>query len=387
MGERPLDGNWIEFNRPHGPVTIGELTAGLVWPRLLRLPVIASRPARVLLGTATVLVMWWAARLIGMLTESADAAGKKAQGVAVSVLRDVGDGVGDAAAGLVGLDLRRVLDGLSLAWTAPGIHSDRWVVLSASMLVLGGVFFAGGLAICRSAAVEIAGDVDLTVRRAVVFSLRRLGTLLAAALIPLGAAAVLSLVLKAGGWALFSLPGVSVVGAVLYPVAVILGLAYTLVWLGFVLGNCLLAPAVAVENADAIDAVQRAYSYVIGRPLRTGLYLALTAALFALGLMVASWLLGLAEGVAGANAAAWLSPERAGVVNGTGDSTSAWMMAQMKWLVGMVVAGWGVSAFFSGSTLLYLVLRRVHDEQDEHEVWMAGMVGGTLAPTPVKDAG
>lgn len=369
------------FNRPYGPVTLAELTAGLVWPRLFRSFVLSVRPSRVALGTLTVLAMWGLALLIGWLSEPASPSGKRPQGIGERVMLDIADGVAGMAAGAVSLDTRGVKDSFELARTALTIHADRWGLLAVTLLVLLPVWLVGGAAISRGAALEVAGDVEAGMGRCLVFGVRRMGTLMRAVLLPVVIAAAVSLILKAAGWALFSLPGLSMVGALLYPLALLAGLFATLVWLGFIFGKALLVPAIAVENAGAMDAVQRAYSYVLGRPGRTVAYMAVLAAIGCVGLVFIAWLVKSSHTVADVALSAWLSPEREAVVMKPGDGQSLTSGTLWMWgrLLVFVVAGWATSFYFTGSTLLYLLLRRVLDEQDISEVWMPGMVGGTMA--------
>src|SRR5690606_5540165 len=46
------------------------------------------------------------------------------------------------------------------------------------------------------------------------------------------------------------------------------GVAIALTLIGLVLGSSLLFPAMAVEGADAFDAISRAFNYLLGRPWR-----------------------------------------------------------------------------------------------------------------------
>lgn len=369
------------FNRPHGPITFAELSAGLVWPRLLRALPMSLRPARLGLGMLGVIGLIGAAKIVTMLTESArdgggGAAVARPRGVGERVLADLGDGAGGAAAALTTLDFGGAIDAMNLAMTALSVHGERWGALALSLALMLPVWLFVGGAVARSSALEFASRGDAPLRRVLVFALLRMGVLMRAVLLPLFIAAVVSLMLKAGGWALFSVPGVSVVGALLYPLAYIGGLVLVLLWIGFMIGHWLLAPAVAVENTDATDAVQRAYSYVLGRPMRTLVYFALAAALGAVGFVVVSWLTGRADDMARAGLSSWLSDERSDVLAAsvaTADrGATPWIVGAWRWLIGLLPAAWGLSYVFTSSTVLYLLLRRVHDEQDTSEVWGAG---------------
>ena len=368
------------FNRPLGPVTISELTAGLAWPRLFRAFALSLRPRRVIMGTATVLLLWVAAKLVRLVMAShgGDAPG--------NVLAEIADGLGGAAGHLVRLQFADAAGSAELAWTAIPVHMDSWAAMTVFAILAAPVWVVCTCALARSAAVDVAGDFDLSILRSVVFGLRRLSTLLSAFLIPLGFAALVSLGLRAVGFVLLWLQGVSVVGALLYPVAWIGGLVLVLVLVGYALGQWLLAPAVAADGADATDAVQRAYAYILARPARTLIYAAILLLVGALAFVLVNWLLRTADGWARELIVSWLPGERAHAVlataSGSGEPTSSLtsnIMEWWSWMLGAIVAGWGVSYYSCAATLGYLVLRRVNDHQDEHEIWMPGMIGGTMA--------
>ena len=60
-------------------------------------------------------------------------------------------------------------------------------------------------------------------------------------------------------------------------------------------------------------------------------------------------------------------------------SAAGQIIAFWEILAALILPAFAVSYYFSASTALYLLLRRVNDEQDIREVWMPGMVGGTMA--------
>lgn len=374
------------FNRPHGPVTLAELTAGLIWPRLLGAFVLSIRPARWLMGTAMALLVWWGAALAGWLVRvvgGSAAAGDVPGEMVETVAREVGNG----ARGVLHMDWREVLDGASHAFPSGATLQDHWGAVLACGLILLPIIVVGGAAIARHAAVEASVDGDLGIAKSLVFGLRRVFPLMMTILIPLGLAFALSIVLKAAGWALLSLPGVSVVGALAFPLAVLLGLLYVLLLVGWLGGQPLLVPAVAVENADSVDALQRAYAYVFGRPLRTAIYSAVLVVQFAVGLVVVQWLVERSHDIAWTAATAFLSDDRRGALSpgyrsdlsATAGGLTRSVFDMWKWTMGAVVAGWALSFYYSGSTLLYVLLRRVHDEQDICDIWMPGKTAGAGA--------
>jgi hypothetical protein len=51
-------------------------------------------------------------------------------------------------------------------------------------------------------------------------------------------------------------------------------------------------------------------------------------------------------------------------------------------LIIMLVAAYIIAYLFSASTMIYLLMRRACDGQDIQEIWVPGLVPGTLVPLP-----
>jgi hypothetical protein len=49
-------------------------------------------------------------------------------------------------------------------------------------------------------------------------------------------------------------------------------------------------------------------------------------------------------------------------------------------LVALIAGGFGVSVYFVAGVIIYLLMRQLCDGQDQHELWVPGMVEGTMAP-------
>jgi hypothetical protein len=170
---------------------------------------------------------------------------------------------------------------------------------------------------------------------------------------------------------------------------------------GYALGFSLLVPAVACENCDAADAQQRAYAYVLSRPLHllgygvvliVGLVLGFVlASLFAVALLnVTGALLDAVTAnpaVEGAHGFALfdLSPGRtASVPLHAHSEWSAWLVIFWQTVVVSLVAGYVFANYFGASTIIYMLMRQACDGQEMSEIWTPGVVPGTTALEPVE---
>lgn len=360
------------------PITLSDLTEELLWPRLLRVVPLALRPERMGIAFFTLVIVGLLARIVAPLRG----------GSAVSpVLRELGWAAW----------ARNVHDLLSAEFSL--LFGIRWEdvaarpQVAAAVAVPAVVVLVIGLgAIARMAACEFSQSVVLPWPRGLGFALGRVWSLLGAVVGPLIVAGGLLLAVALAGGAFFNWSVSAVAGALLYPLALILcGLAVVLM-IGYMLAHGLLIAAVAVEGTDAIDAAQRAYAYVVGRPLRLLAYLAvLYGVLVVAG--VAFDIITMRTVELTARAAGWLAGPEADPALGlshelaTGDWAWAGRMISFwtaipRLLVGAFVLSYGASA----SAVLYLVLRKLTDGQDTSEIWMPGMVGGTMAPVAVGES-
>lgn len=384
MSEEPK-AQGVSWRFGAGPVTIAELSAGLIWPTMLRAPALALQPPRIALGVLIVAVIGSSAAgfdgVLGALGSSP---------LAVPMIADLLNGLARAGASLLALDpASSANEAVRAVLLQPGaVLADRPIAGAIWLAWAIGVWSILGGALCRLVAVDVAGDLNMTSRQGLAFAVRRWGAFVGAALLPLALAGVLAAIIKIVGWLLLSLPVIDVIGAVAYGALLVLGLAVVLCLTGYTLGQGLLAPAAAVEGADAVDAVQRAYAYVIGRPARLVLYGGLGMVQGVVVLAIVAWVLDRAVGVTGRLAGSWLSDERAGRLwagaeGGGTDAAplSARLIDLWAHVAEMLVFGAGVSLFFSTCTVLYLLLRRVNDEQDIREIWMPGFISGALAGT------
>lgn len=294
------------------------------------------------------------------------------------------------ASGLVSFQLADFFSGLSDLFISTPIgmwQNDRLFA------VVYGLFFVvvialGGGALCRMTAVEIAHEEKLRLQEAMDFALSGWRRLIFSLLLPLLIAAVLSAILLVGGFFLM-LPWADVLGGLLYGVALLLGFGVVFLLIGYAAGFSLLVPAVATENCDAADAQQRAYAYVLGRPLHLIGYGAVGVFTVALGFVVVSLIAVAVLNVTGAlvdavthNAAMAgahgfalfdLAPRR---------EVALPLQVHSQWSVRLVlfwqtvvicmVAGYVFANYFGASTIIYLLMRRACDGQETTEIWESG---------------
>jgi hypothetical protein len=387
------------------PVTLDDLVADLIWPRLLRSGALALHPGRLgiafflLIGVGLVVMVLAQIEIwlgfSGGPTEQADFSMRWTQLLPANwPVHPAG------AAG-------RLID----AFTALPLAAILAHPLVASLGTLAAVLLwsiAGG-AICRGAAMELATGEGITWPQALGFAAARWRSFAGAMIGPVLLVWGVALVLAIGGLVLLRLPGLNLIGALLYGLFLLGGLVAALVMVAYLLGHWMLVPAVACEGTDAIDAVQRAYAYVFGRPARLVAYLAtLAAQAIVVGWVV--WMLSSAivgftvrtgGAWAGDNGRIMLEQGTVGAVGGDAGAvmagahpeattldrsrTSAWGEFLVKmWTLVPVLLVWSflVSFAFCGSTQLYLAMRRVVDGQEMTELWMPPRAKEEVAPLP-----
>jgi hypothetical protein len=275
-------------------------------------------------------------------------------------------------------------------------HDKVFAVVYGLLFVV--LVAVGGGALARVAAVETAQGEKLRLQEALDFAFRAWRRLVFCLLLPLLIAAVLIVLLLVGGWFLM-LPWVDVLGGLLYGLALLIGFGVVFLMVGYALGFSLLVPAVACENCDAADAQQRAYAYVLSRPLHLLGYGVVTFIGLALGFVLASLFAVAILNVTGAlvdsvtaNPAVsgahgfslfHLAPQwSASVPLQTHSEWSSWLVMFWQTVVVCLVAGYVFAYYFGASTIIYLLMRQACDGQEMNEVWQPGVVPGTTAAEP-----
>jgi hypothetical protein len=351
----------------------------MVWPLLLRSGVLALRPARLGLAALIVILVTLAARLPELwLKDGGPAQLASEQGE--SALRAL---IG-AMTKLEGFTLLDALYDLFVGVPAALIDRYPWSTLAVLPLIVPVWAILGG-AVSRSAATEFALQRRMSWPKAVAFSLSRWMSLVGVNFGPPAVIAVVVGLMIVLGWAALVLPWAQVLGAVLFGLALLVSFGIVLMLAGYVLAWPMLMPAVVCEGTDAIDGVQRGLAYVAGKPLRLAVYLlvllAQLAAMTAVAVLLATWTQQLASW-----ACMMLLPDdkafvlRMYALSGDAPLTRSEPASASLKAAGAVLAFWRevtwllvtsfvVSFFLSGSTVLYLLMRRLNDGQDVGELW------------------
>lgn len=463
-----------------GPVTFTELTAGLIWPRLLRGFALAGHPARLGLALGMIVVVMAPGVLIDWargpvvppggfdapaMTEQArrtaigetldrawiddDAASQALDGEEApdpaAARRVIDESLGEALAevdeprreqqlraeaveaiacidevtsrgvfqttvatatdsfntfvvGLLTLDFASCGRALRAVFvTTPRALAVEYPLAGVPILIIFlAVFTLGGGALCRMVACDMSGELRLSATEGLGFALPRWGRSAAAVLIPAAIILAIALGLALGGLVLLRLPGLNLIGGLVYGLMLAAGALLVFLLAGFAVSGAMLIPAVAVESTDSIDANQRAYAYVLGSPGRLAIYAIVLIVEGALAYAVIGWLTAAALNVSADLAGAWAgwgAPLHGGIepfvftlpdhglgLSGTRRGAAA-LIGLWERLGLAALAAYVVSFFFTASTALYLLLRRVNDGQDIEEIWTDEMIESTMAPT------
>ena len=290
-----------------------------------------------------------------------------------------------------------------LFWIMMADHGLVWLFCNHWLFAIVFLTFAlsawalfGG-AMHRIAALHAAREEKISMVQALRFSSSRFISFFAAPLIPLIIILFLGLFLFLGGLLFGNAGGwLAWIMAILFPIAIVIGLVIAFLAIGLAGGCGLMYPTIAVEGSDAFDAISRSFSYVFARPWRTGLYglIALVygticylfVRLFAfVALAGTHWFVkgGIFGG--GSDLAAnadfmdklWPAPEFSNFhppvsweALGGLESLSAGIIAIWVYMVIALVAAFGLSFLASSTTVIYYLLRRKVDATDLDDVYI-----------------
>jgi hypothetical protein len=286
--------------------------------------------------------------------------------------------------------------GLALAGLAWFVHV-HWLYFIIYFLFCLAIWAIAGGAISRLVALHATRDEKIPLKEAVSFATRKFVSFFTAPLMPilfiLGCCVPLLVIGFVGA---IPFLGELIVG-IGFILVLLISFALAMLIIGGIGGLGMLYPTIAVEGSDSFDAFSRSYSYVYGRPWRTIFY-TLVAAIYgtlcfvfvklaaSLIFYAASAITGKTMNIADAAYAAplgklqaiWFNPSFSGPFFGhfyqfplslsekiAGFFIAIWVFL----LVGMVVA-FAISFFFSGYTMIYLLLRRAVDSTELDEVYV-----------------
>jgi len=338
---------------------------------------------------------------------------------AMSMLQAIApNGVFEAAAQAVVDRFHGMLNAL-VQLDAPGVGHELAGFAHLSAILIGdhplftlvfgawalGISMIGVAAICRTAACQFAAEQYITWTIALTFALKRWIPILGTLALPLVALGLGAAALAVGG-VLLAAPGLNVIGGVLYGLALFGAMIAACLILLALFASSLFIPAVAVESADAPDALARSFSFVRNRPLHWVVYVVAALIQGLLGLLIVTLVASLTINFAAWGAGLLISSPAIEAVGGGAGLTrilpagSGWdllgthrlagaLIVLWRTVAGGLVAGWVVSYFACATTVLYFLMRKATDDQDLEEIWQPGLIEGTMAPgrASVVDAG
>lgn len=262
-----------------------------------------------------------------------------------------------------------------------------------SILFFGSAFvvvvFVGG-AICRCAALEFARNEKPGLFEAFHFACDNFRAFLCAPLVPLGLAGLFMVVLLAAGL-LAAVPWVGeLVIGLLFGLIFLLGLLITLMIMGAAAGGLLLFPSVAFERTSGLDAVGRAFCYILNKPLWMAYYVFVSAVLGTFFYMIFRWIiflilnitysmLGFGMVLAGQPdklQRIWVRPEFFGFLqraseNAAWTETAASMMIFLfLMLIISLLLSYVISFIFSSAVVIYALMRKKVDTVEMDRIFV-----------------
>jgi hypothetical protein len=263
------------------------------------------------------------------------------------------------------------------------------------------IWSVGGGTICRMCALEVARDERPGIRDAFGFAREHFfGGYFLAPCVPIVFALFWVIVLVVFGMVL----RVPILGdflaGVLFCVAIILGFVVAVLFVGLIVGGSLFWPTVAAEGSDAFDAFHRGLSYTLSKPWKTVIYGALMIAFTAICWLVARaftyaalmvtrtvvgfgtspfgwWARGPDEAAVSKLELLWPLPSAGAWYTAPNWAQLGWyehVSAFLIWVYVLIVIGvlWAFlcSFYFSGSTVLYFLLRRDVDGVELEDVYI-----------------
>jgi hypothetical protein len=366
------------------PLRLTTFTDDLLWPRLMEAVRLALRPERIGIGLFTIVLVVLIDSLVRLVFSGYLANTPPLLTVLIDPLVQGWDLF---TAGCRALSVSAAATGLAQMAYGPPLgllENYGWATLPLVILALPTLLLGYG-AVARMAACDFSGGVLLPWPQAIAFALARWKSLVSAILGPLILAGLIILALAAGGYVLLHWPVLDWLGGLLYGLFLLAAALAVLILVCYALGRPLLVPAVVCEGSDGIDAIQRAYAYVLGRPVRLLVYLIFLIIQGIIVVTLAALLAIAVIALARSAAAFWTGPHADTLFpapDGTVPSRFAARAIQFWSTIPLVlVAGFAFSYFACASTVLYLVLRRVNDAQDIGELWTPGLIEGTMAET------
>ena len=268
------------------------------------------------------------------------------------------------------------------------LHSNlSWsdAVLASALLIWAIVVWSlFATMITRMAAVQFARDEKISIRQAARFAIARYLQVFSSPLLPIGFLFGFWLLLFCGGL-VGRIPAVGpVLVGVFWGIALVCGLAMTLLLIGLAVGWPLMIATVSTQGTDGFDGFSRSFDYIYSRPIHFAWYVLISVGLGLLGLTVviigatlvvylASW--PIAQGMGNPEWLPWKSIHAlffSDQFPGVNHPDYPALIAITVWLraFGLLVAGFVPSYFWTCSTIMFFLLRHSTDANELTEVWM-----------------
>lgn len=276
----------------------------------------------------------------------------------------------------------------SMAIVTPGWvwseHPGFFLLFGTYALIISTVL---GGAISRLAVMQACADASDGLFETASFTAPRAGWFIVAPLIPVGVAGVVWLIQATIGAVLFNVPGLNVIGALGFGLMILIGFVAACLLIFSALGVGMLPSALAVEGTDAFDAVSRVCTFLIYRPIRYLLLVAITLVFGAMMYLIVGTIMYFAFWFTTKSAGAWVGdfnqlivvqefgrmPYRINAESlSTMDKATAWLLLVWSRLWFGLSLAFVISFFFSAQTWIYLLLRRDVDGTAFEECFIEG---------------
>jgi hypothetical protein len=230
---------------------------------------------------------------------------------------------------------------------------DNRRFLTAAVEFLVGVIFWSliGTILCRRSATLFAGNDESSMQRAIAYSVRRWKSAVIAPAIPLFSAVLLGVIAAVVGL-LGCLPFLGHVWLVMTsPLTLILAFAMAFLLLATAFGWPLMLASIAVDDCDGFGALSRAFSSLSGRPWHAFGFAAISLLTGAIAVRLVNLLGTTTYACAVSSVAVGSGLER----------FQQSLLIPLTSAVSTVIAGFGISYFWSAVTVIALLLRQEID--------------------------
>jgi hypothetical protein len=272
-------------------------------------------------------------------------------------------------------------------WPARGFVLIYGVLLLALWALIGG-------AVTRMAAVRVAREESVPLKKAVCFSTRKWLSTVTSPLIPFGVLVLLGILIGAptGLFLLIPYVGEWVVG-VLFGLTLLAGFVLALIFVGGTFSLGLQWPTIAAEGSDSFDAISRSISYISSRPWKYLFYTIFATLYGCLTFIFVKFVTFLTLRITHDAVSTfcfcgsgviddklerlWQLPAHLSSVTPEpgiefyySEAWATYLFLFWVWVVLLVAMAFLVSFFFTSQTVIYFLLRKTVDATDIEEVYM-----------------